>query len=129
MNEQAICSSTGWAIGWLVGNAIYDFSGQPRAFLEDAGVFSFEADHLGEFYDGYFRDHAGDAVAFVEGARDGPPLPSDRHSAPELPELKDLPTQPAIPTTPAPCPGTQRWSENPWNSDLHGWRPYRIADR
>ena len=129
MNEDPIYNNTGWPIGWLIGNAVYDRLGQPRAFLEDAMVFSYEGEYLGEFTDGFFRDHAGDAVAFIEGAHAGPFLPPTKQPTPELPELQDPPSQPTISTPPSPPLGTLRWSENSWNSFLHGWRPYRVPDR
>ena len=89
MSEEPIYNSTGWVIGWIVGNIIYDWSGQGRAFIEGSNIFAPEAEYLGEFSDGFFRDHAGDAVAFIEGARSGPSLPATRQPSPELPRVAE----------------------------------------
>jgi hypothetical protein len=129
MNEEPIYGSTGWPIGWLVGNIVYDWSGQARAFMEGGSVFSYEAEYLGECFDGYFRDHPGDAVAFIDGAHGGPPLPGRKQPSPTRPELQEPPSQPPISSLPSPALGTLRWSENSWISFLYGWRPYRIADK
>ena len=76
MTEQPIYNSTGWAVGWLVGNVIYDYDGQPRAFVEDSKIFSYEGEYFGASDGGFLRDPVGDAVGFIKGAApEGPPLP------------------------------------------------------
>ena len=128
LNQEPVYNSTGWPIGWLIGNAIYDSSGRARAFFLDARVFSYHGEYLGEFSDGFFRDHAGDAVAFIRGAHAGPPLLPTGQPQPEPSEFQGPPSQEAVSIPDSSPPGTRRWSEASWYSFLYGWRSYRVAD-
>ena len=58
--------------------------------------FRYEGNYLGEFGDGYFWDRSGNAVAFVEGASEGPALPvTEVVPMPPIPSTP--PAQPAVP--------------------------------
>ena len=157
MQELNIYNRTGWVVGWQVGRVLYDITGQARAYVEfrdgeDGNVFSFEPvdlgdpedspeprdsgqtadsgepEPLGSLQSGYFRDLFGDAVAFLEGAREGPTLPGTLQPSPELPEFQEPPPQPQAATFLI-ASGTSRWSENAWNAFLRGHTPFRPADR
>ena len=157
MQELNIYNRTGWVVGWQVGRVLYDITGQARAYVElkdgeDGNVFSFEPAGLGDSEDsaeptgseeaadsgepeplgsllsGYFRDLFGDAVAFVEGAHDGPPLPGTLQPSPELPEFQEPPPQLQAATFSIAL-GTSKWSENAWNAYLRGLTPFRGANR
>jgi len=88
-----------------------------RSFVEDGTVFSYLAQHLGEFYDGFFRDRAGYAVAFVEGADGGPLLPITQ-PPPVTPILQTPPIQPITPIPPLAPLGTLSWSGLTWDDFL-----------
>ena len=84
-----------------LGQRLYDRSGVASAFVEDGTVFSYLAQHLGEFSNGFFRDRAGHAVAFIESVNGGLLLPI---------------TQPP----PIPPIGTLSWSGATWDDFLRG---------
>jgi hypothetical protein len=84
---------------------VYSWAGEPVAFVEKMGVFSFDLIHLGWYEDGWLRDHDGKCVALTEPpgksgpnppkikARPEPPM--DKKEPPEKPEVKELPRRPA----------------------------------
>ncbi len=123
MDEKPIYNSTGWPVGWLVGNVLYDLDGNARAFIKDEGLFSYEGAPLGGFSDGFLRDSAGDAVAFIESAHGGPALPETLQQGRAIPSLKDPPPQPKAEFGVSAPPGSTRWSELAFNTLLLGWPP------
>ena len=110
---KLIYGKTGKTVGWLQDNGIYDLKGKPQAFVLKKTVFNYQGVYLGYLKSGYFRDESGDAVAFLEGANDGPVTP-----VPEIPPVEPVPT--AIPVTPAPTTPkvksvpTYNWSKLSW---------------
>jgi hypothetical protein len=114
---QPIYLPNGQTGGWLSDQVIYDRNGQYRAFVENSGVFSFFARHLGYFTHNFFVDHLGFVVAFIDGATGGPFLPiTDISPTPPvfpLPPL--LPLPPIPPLSPALTGG---WSQTSWDDFL-----------
>ncbi len=122
MSAQPIYSKSGWPIGWLSEDVIYDVTGEARAFVADNSVCSYEGKLLGGFGDGYLRDPLGDAVGYVEGAKGGPPLPEIQATEPP-PELHEEPERPSTSGAASGPPGTDHWSELAFNTLLRGWPP------
>ncbi len=59
-------------------------------------------EHLGLLLGRFFRDHRGDAVAFLPGAIGGPILPSPSPGPnPPIPSIPPSPAKPFIPPIPA----------------------------
>ena len=125
MDEKPMYNSTGWPVGWLVGDVLYDLDGKARAFVKGEALFSYESEHLGGFSEGFLRDSAGDPVAFIDSAQGGPDLPETLEPVRALPALQEPPPQPeaeAEAGVPA-SQGSTRWSELAFNSLLVGWPP------
>src|SRR4051812_28686782 len=91
-----IFNRKGEAVGWLASGVIFGPHHQPRAFVRQDAVFSFSGHHLGRMENGFIRDRDGHAVAFMEGAKNGPPTPIA-----EAPLNK--PVLPIPPSMPNPC--------------------------
>ncbi len=72
---EAIFDQKGSTVAWLKENEIFNLEGKNIGFLEEEAVFNLDAEYKGVFVDGFFRDPDGDAVAFIEGASNGPILP------------------------------------------------------
>jgi len=108
---KPIFGSQGEPVGWLIeyNKVVVDALGRCRAFCSDGGVFSYEGTYLGEFAQGYFWDRLGEAVAFIEGASDGPPLPTTE-TPPPAPIPGMPPIQPMVPEPPEPAAHSGRWS-------------------
>jgi hypothetical protein len=76
MSTKPIYNKQGHPVAWKYSNFIYDLYGkQLPIYLEMAGLLNFKGKYLGYFSTGFFRDKRGSAVAFVQGAHDGPTLP------------------------------------------------------
>ena len=103
----------GKVIAWLNGENIYYLNGKHAAVLNGENLYGRRGQHLGVFLSGFFGDHRGGAVAFMEGASGGPLLPLA--SLPPLPPLPALAPLPAVPSLP-PLPGlpSLRWSQVVW---------------
>lgn len=67
-------------------------------FIEGKNVFSYSGKYLGEFEDGFFWDMYGNAVAFVEGASNGPLTPITE--IPPIPPIHPIPPIPPVPPIP-----------------------------
>ena len=80
----------GQVVGWKNDENIYDLDGSHAAVRIKENVYGPSGEHLGLLLEGFFRDHRGDAVAFLSGAIGGPILPSP-----------SLPPDPPIPSTSA----------------------------
>lgn len=112
-----VFDGTGSPVGWLDGDVIRSISGRHRAFINNGAVVSYSGTHLGTFGNGYFRDRAGHAVAFINGAHGGPlpPLPA----LPPLPPLFPLaPLRPIPPIPPIPSIASLSWSGLNWEDFL-----------
>lgn len=92
---------------------IYSWDGEPVAFVEKGGVWTFKKDHLGWYEEGWFRDEDGKCVGFIEIAlgRGGPNPPKTKHPADQPADKKDMPDQPEIEETPDRPPRKALWSE------------------
>ena len=78
----------GQVVGWKNDQNIYDLDGSHAAVRIKENVYGPNGEHLGLLLEGFFRDHRGDAVAFLSGAIGGPILPS-----------LSIPPDPPIPST------------------------------
>jgi hypothetical protein len=63
-------------------DVIFDRSSMHVAFTHDRAVFSYENRYLGTIEGRYFWDRRGHAVAFMEGASNGP-----SYSVPPIPSI------------------------------------------
>ncbi len=106
----------GRTVGWIEDDVIYDRTPQCRAFVEDGAVFTFGGAYLGVFDHGFFRDPDGHAVAFLEGAEEGPPTPLTE-LAPLCPLLPLAPLQPLTSAPLAPL-SSLGWSPLDWDEFL-----------
>ena len=92
----------GQVVGWKNDENIYDLDGSHAAVRNKENVYGPSGQHLGLLLEGFFRDHRGDAVAFLSGAIGGPILPTT--SLPPIPPMPSTPPSPAKPSIP-PIPG------------------------
>ena len=122
MSVQPIYNKSGWPVGWLSVDIIYDSTGEARAFVTDGSICSYEGQRLGSFGDGYLRDPSGDAVGYVEEAKGGPPLP-EIQATETPPELQEEPERPSTAGSASGPPETDQWSELAFNTLLRGWPP------
>ncbi len=119
-----IYNQHGHLIAWLQGaqwqrQVVHDLYGQARAYLHHNELYTFDGRHLGRFSRGYFRDHLGSAVAFVEDATNGPvsPLPG-LLPFPPLPGVTPIPALPPLP--PLPAVELYSWSYVGWDEFVSG---------
>ncbi len=100
-------------VGWLHGDVIFGTDFVHRAFIHRGSVHSYRRKYLGRFDRGYFRDLAGDAVAFVVGATGWPLLPQVGNAPiPRVPPISPFPPVPTIP--PIAAFATPNWSKIDW---------------
>jgi len=95
---EPIYDRDGRAIAWRHGSDIYHLNGSHAAVLDGENVYGHGGQHLGLFKNGWFRDHRGSVVAFVDGAFGGPRLPA--MSAPPDPPAPSAPPLSAVPSVP-----------------------------
>jgi hypothetical protein len=111
---KPIYNRFGKTVGWLMGDFIFDRTGQGRAFILNGTVVSYSGGHRGHYEQGFFRDWDGHAVAFVPGASGGPLTPH-LEAPPPLPALR-IPAERPLAT--ANHPTTARfsvsWSRGDW---------------
>jgi len=86
----------GQVVAWRNDENIYHLDGSHAAVINKENVYGPGGQHLGIFLEGFFRDHSGDAVAFLSGAFGGPILPT-----PSTPAIPPTPSTPPIPPTPS----------------------------
>ena len=111
----------GQIAGWLRGNVVHDRQSQPRAFIHEDAVFTYQGIYLGRLQRGYFRDQSGNAVAFMRGASGGPvpPIPT----IPPVPIMPpSAPTAPIPPLAPVPTLPTFSWSSVSWDAFISNVR-------
>ena len=99
---KSIHDREGQVVGWLYDEHIYHLDGSHAAVRNKENIFGHSGEHLGLLLEGYFRDHRGDAVAFLPGAIGGPILPAPAEP-PDPPILTNPPNpaKPSIPPIPA----------------------------
>lgn len=111
---EPIYDRQGIVVAWKNGNVIHDISGNAIAFINDTNVISYTGKHLGVLNNGFFRDHRGDAVAFMKGATGGPILPVlSVPPVPPVPAIAPVPPIPPIP--PVPAVPSLSWSDLSWD--------------
>jgi|GEM_PF-4403022 len=93
MDLTPIFDPQGKTIGWVSKSHILDKDNQYRAFIQGVRVYSLgePCRFLGEFEDGMLWDKQGNAVAFIEGAEDGPVTPVTENPPDPPPALPALP--------------------------------------
>ena len=92
----------GQVVGWKNDQNIYDLDGSHAAVRDKENVYGHSGQHLGLLLEGFFRDHRGDAVAFLSGAIGGPILPTPSNPPlPPIPATPPTPAKPSIPPIPA----------------------------
>ncbi|WP_442892008.1 4-fold beta flower protein [Chryseobacterium sp. VD8] len=103
----------GRTIAWINNNFIYHLSGrQVLAFINNNSVFTYGSRHLGRFSNGFFRDRNGNAIAFIQGATNGP--------IPPIPQIPPIPPIPAIPPIPPIPPiDSLSWSNLTWENFIN----------
>ena len=107
----------GQVVGWLQDENIYHLDGSHAAVRNKINVYGPDGEHLGLLLEGFFRDHRGDAVAFLAGAIGGPILPPT--SPPPDPPTLSLPPTPAKPSIPPiPAIPSLDWGIS-WKEILH----------
>jgi hypothetical protein len=126
---EPIFGKGGAVTGWLYpSGGITDARGNQRAFLVGGNIFDFHGHFLGNLHDDYIRDRDGKAVAFLAGAKDGPPLPR-MGAIPPPPVIRPEPVRPSKPLVPGRLPAySKQWSELCWD-DFLGGRHLFIAYR
>jgi len=114
---QAVFDRRGVTVGWIDDERVLDLRVQHRAFVRGSALFGYDTRYLGTFSGGFFRDRAGNAVAFIRGASGGPLLPLTQ--LPPIPPLAPLPPlKPLAPLAPlAPWPSLS-WSKLSWEDFL-----------
>lgn len=92
----------GHVIAWKNDENIYHLDGSHAAVKDNINVYGKNGQHLGILLEGFFRDHSGNAVAFLPGAFGGPLLPeTSEPPAPPAPSTPPTPANPSIPPIPA----------------------------
>ena len=69
---EPIFRSNGSVCAWKAENAVRNMQGNTIAFINKEHVFSRSGITLGHFFNGYFWDMSGGAVAALKHARSGP---------------------------------------------------------
>lgn len=116
-----IYDRNGKVVAWFRrGDTIVDRLGRYRAIVSEGGIFDYHAHFLGQLHGGYLWDRDGKAVAFVNGAADGPVLPPA--GAISLPPVAGPePARPAQPLVADRIPAySKQWSELNWEDFLRG---------
>ena len=92
----------GQVVAWKNDLNIYHLDGSHAAVKNKINVYGPVGQHLGLLLEGFFRDHRGDAVAFLPGAIGGPLLPVlSTPPTPPTPATPPIPAKPSIPPIPA----------------------------
>jgi hypothetical protein len=109
-----IYDRVGKIVAWLFNHRLILYCGRHVAFVDGEAVYTLKGEYLGRFRSGFFRDPRGGAVAFVHGAKGGPPLPfSQLQTLPPLPPLP--PIAPLPPLAPLAPPDSFAWGI-PWDA-------------
>src|SRR6266404_5497360 len=118
MPLQPIVDQQGVTASWLNENGvIHDREGEAIAFVRANAVDDYNGEQLGWFQNGFFRDGAGDAIAFMTGYVGGPLPPL--HELPPIPPIPAIPPIPPVPAIPGipPLPSLD-WSDVTWEQFL-----------
>jgi hypothetical protein len=105
---NAVFNRNGRTIAWLNGTEIFDINGISIDFLNNQAVYNLQGNYKGTFTDVFFRDYTGNAVAYIQGASNGP--------VPPVPPIQNIPPIHPIPEIQpvSPIPSFN-WSNIDWN--------------
>ena len=93
---------------------VFDLKNQPVAHVANGAVYTYKSKHLGYFDRGFFRDHSGNAVAFIRERSGGPlTVAPTCFLTPTAPLAPTPPLPPAVPSMPL---TTVRWSTLDWEA-------------
>ena len=117
---EAIYDSRGHVVGWRRRATIFDLAGNPRAFISQRALFTYDGKFLGRLEDGWYRDPEGHPVAFEARASGGPMRPVLQPGAvTPLPDPDPAPL-PVGPLPPPPRIRSSKWSPLDWDRFLRG---------
>jgi hypothetical protein len=110
-------------VSWLHGYLLLCPEMESIGHIQSGRIFDSTGGHRGQFGDGYFWTLGGEAVAFVEGASNGPALPAiSLVASSPLDNQEELPALPALPEFP--FSRLNIWSGIDW-TDFMGFRNER----
>ncbi|MEL4456940.1 4-fold beta flower protein [Lutimonas vermicola] len=115
---QAIYNRQGQVVAWLNGKDLYDIKGNFIGFFIGHAVYNSNATYSGILNQSFFRDIDGRVVAFMNGAKNGPALPSLK-SKPSRPIKKPRPSTKVAPPPPSPKPPKFGWSKLQWEDFMN----------
>jgi len=111
---EAIFNRNGIVVAWLQNGEIFNLHGNNIGFINFDSVRNLNSEYKGNFTNGFFRDRNGNAVAFINGANNGPlpPIPQipPVPPIPNIPNIHPIPSIPPIPPLPS-----WNWSHLSWN--------------
>ena len=110
---QAIFNKQGHTVAWLSYKDVYDRKGKFIAYLKGNAVYNRSSEYCGTLKQSFFRDVSGYVVAFLNGAKNGPSLPSLK-SLPSKLIKKPRPSTKVAPPAPAPKSPKYGWSKLEW---------------
>ena len=108
-------------VAWLSDDCVvYSLKNQPIAHVANFAVFSYDAQHLGYFDKGFFRDKKGRAVAFLRQHSGGPlsAIAPSSVGAPPILGRAPMPKRPPFPPS-MPMAGFV-WSNLSWETFAAG---------
>ena len=118
--DKEIYNHRGAVVGWIVGESdIFSRANLYIGFLEETNVFNAGGFYVGEFEDGFFWDRNGRAVAFIDGATNGPIIPITQ-IAPISPIHGITPIRPITPVTPVSPVHSLSWSQSAFEAFIRG---------
>ena len=115
---ESIFNKQGRTIAWIKGNELFNIRGQSIGFINQNAVFNLTANYKGTFRNGFFRDKRGNAVAFINGASNGP-IPPVPQVPPVAPVPNVPPVHPVSPVPPIPPISSFSWSDIDWNTIIN----------
>jgi|SRR5947209_8543879 len=121
---SAIWNGKSSLVGWFDrrNGVVYDPSMARRAIVQRDALFAYSGQHLGYFRDGWFRDRWGYAVAYIDGAKDGPIAPV--HPVAPIPPIPPVPpVAPIMPIPPVMPVPSLSWSRQSFDQLLRGVVP------
>ena len=89
---------------------VYDWAGNPVAFIDRGAIMTFSLTHLGWLDEGWVRDKEGKCVGFTEGGPGGPNPPRTKPPADPPAEKKEPPEKPEVKELPERAPRRAVWS-------------------
>jgi hypothetical protein len=105
---------------WLDNHSqiVFNLKNQPVAHIANGAVYTYKSEHLGYFDRGFFRDHGGNAVAFIRERSGGPLTVAPTCFATATSPLAPIP--PPAPAAPSMPLATILWSALDWEAFVGG---------